>query len=68
MAKKSESKVAEAVGSAASQSNDTPSAKDIETAMAKAAEQAQADGISDPDQIRDRMLNARKRVKAGGEG
>jgi hypothetical protein len=62
MPKKSESKVVEAVGTAASQSNNTPSAKDIEAAMAQAAEQAQAEGVSDPDEIRSRMLEARKRV------
>lgn len=66
MAKKSESRVAEAVGTAASASNDTPSAKDIEAAMSQAAEKAQAEGVSDPNEIRERMLEARKRAKGRG--
>lgn len=44
--------------------NKTDLAKRIEAAMAGAALQAQAEGISDPDQIRDLMLAARERVKA----
>jgi hypothetical protein len=66
MAKKSGNKVVEAVGSAASASNDTPSAKAIEDAMSQAAADAQAEGISDPDEIRERMLEARKRAKGQG--
>jgi hypothetical protein len=62
MAKKREAQVAEAVGAAGAQSNDTPSSRDIEAAMAQAAEQAQTEGVSDPDEIRSRMLEARKRV------
>ena len=65
MAKKAEGKVVEAVGTAASQSNDMPSSKDIEVAMVHAIEQAHADGVSDPDEIRDRMLAARKAAKGG---
>lgn len=55
--------IVEAVGTAASASNDTVSARDIEAAMSKAAADAQAEGISDPNEIRDRMLAARKAVK-----
>lgn len=43
-------------------------AKRIETAMSGAALMASAEGITDPDEVRDLMLAARARVKdAAGE-
>lgn len=42
----------------------TPLAKQIETAMAKAIEDANAEGINDPVIVRERMMEARDRVKA----
>jgi len=61
-----ESKVVQAVGTAATDSGAAYTARDIEAAMSQAAADAQAEGISDPDEIRERMLEARKKVKAGG--
>lgn len=66
MAKKKDEKtvVAEATGTASSASGGTVVPGDIEKAMAEAAAQAQADGVTDPDEVRERMLAARKAVKA----
>lgn len=46
-------------------SNELPSdaAQRIEQAMSIAASQAMADGISDPDKIRERMLSARDSIR-----
>lgn len=67
MAKKQTGKqkpqVAEAAGSASSSSGAGYSAADIEKAMSEAAATAQAEGITDPDEIRARMLEARRAVK-----
>jgi hypothetical protein len=38
------------------------SAREIEKAMAEAIEQALAEGITDPDEIRERQLAARKKL------
>jgi hypothetical protein len=56
-------KVAEAAGAASSKK--AAPGNSIEEAMSKAAAQAQAEGITDPDEIRQRMLEARKQVNAG---
>lgn len=60
---KTPTKVVEAAGSAA---NDQPgmTPKAIEDAMTKAAADAQAEGITDPNVIRQRKLDARKKVLA----
>jgi hypothetical protein len=67
MARKSESRIVEAVGAATGGSNDL-SAADIQNAMDRAAADAQAEGITDPDVIRDRKLAARKAVKEKARG
>ena len=67
-------KIVEAVGSAAGRSsvgiqvdptNPTKGlkAKVMESAMAAAAAKAQAEGVTDPNEIRRRMLEARDQVK-----
>jgi hypothetical protein len=61
MAKKSE-KVVEATGTAAG-GNEGLSAASIQDAMAQATADAQAEGITDPDEILARKLAARKQVK-----
>lgn len=43
-------------------------ARRIEFAMGGAALQARGEGVTDPDEIRARMLEARERVKRGGDG
>jgi formaldehyde-activating enzyme involved in methanogenesis len=63
MTKKSDSKIVEAVGSAGNDSADLLNPSAIQEAMAQAAADAQADGITDPDEIRDRVLAAREQVK-----
>jgi hypothetical protein len=50
--------IVEATGSATAGKG----ARDIEKAMAEAIEQAIAEGITDPDEIRERQLAARKKV------
>jgi hypothetical protein len=62
MAKKSESKVVEASGSAAG-STDGLTPDVIQEAMAKAAAEAQAEGVKDPEEIKQRMLDARESLK-----
>lgn len=42
-----------------------PTAATLEEAMTKAAADAQAEGITDPEEIRTRMLEARKRLTQG---
>jgi len=42
-----------------------PTAAKIEAAMADAIRQARAEGITDPAEIKKRMLDARARMKAG---
>jgi hypothetical protein len=56
-------KVAEAAGAASNKKAATGNS--IEEAMSKAAAQAQAEGLTDPDEIRQRMLDAREKAKAG---
>jgi hypothetical protein len=56
-------KVATAVGTASNEKAATGNS--IEEAMSKAAAQAQAEGLTDPDEIRERMLDARAKAKAG---
>jgi hypothetical protein len=60
--KKSESRVVEATGTAAG-GNESLSASAIQDAMAQATADAQAEGITDPDEILARKLAARKQVK-----
>lgn len=55
-------KVAEAVGTAAS-SVEGISAREVEEAMTQAVVDANKEGITDPDKIRDRKLAARQAVK-----
>lgn len=62
MAKKVEGRIVEAVG-AASNTTDGLTAEQIQTAMSEAAAEAQAEGLSDHE-VRDRMLAARKQLKA----
>jgi hypothetical protein len=57
-----ESRIVEATGTAGGGSMGLK-AKDIEAAMNKAIEDATAEGITDPEKIRERMLEARRRVK-----
>ena len=59
MPKKAEGKVVEATGTAA-QGGARGNA--VEQAMAEAAAQAMAEGITDQDEIRQRMLDAREQV------
>lgn len=59
---KTPSKIVEAVGSA-SNSTDGLTAEQIQTAMSEATAAAQAEGITDPDVIRKRALDARKALK-----
>ncbi len=61
-ADKVEPRIAEATGAAAS-AKDGDLAKRIETAMSDAVTEAAAKGITDPNQIRQRMLEARDAVK-----
>lgn len=63
MAKKHESRVAEAVGSAGNDPKDLLNPSAIQDAMSQAAADAQAEGITDPDETRKRMLAAREQVK-----
>jgi formaldehyde-activating enzyme involved in methanogenesis len=63
MTKKSDSKIVEAVGSAGNDPADLLNPSAIQEAMAQAAADAQAEGITDPDEIRDRALAAREQVK-----
>lgn len=62
MAKRSHDKVVEAAGTAAAGSNDL-SATSIQEAMAQAAADAAEDGVTDSEEIKKRMLDARKSVK-----
>jgi formaldehyde-activating enzyme involved in methanogenesis len=62
MAKKSERKAAEASGAAAG-GNKGLTPEVIQDAMAQAVADAQAEGITDPDEIKQRMLDARKSIK-----
>lgn len=57
---KSEARVVEATGAAAQSGG---YGNEIEQAMVEATVQAQAEGVTDPDEIRDRKLAARKAVK-----
>jgi uncharacterized protein YdgA (DUF945 family) len=52
-----------AFSAAATMGGQTPLAKKIEAAMVEAIKQAQAEGITDQDEIRARMLAAREAVK-----
>jgi hypothetical protein len=64
MVKKNASRIVEAVGAAVGKK--TPRGAEIEAAMSDAVKQAQAEGVTDPAEIRARMLAAADRVKAGG--
>lgn len=59
---KTPSKIVEAVG-VASNTTEGLTAEQVQTAMSEAAAAAQAEGLSDRE-IRDRMLAARKQLKA----
>jgi formaldehyde-activating enzyme involved in methanogenesis len=62
MAKKSDSKIVEAAGMAAGGSGGlTPDV--IQEAMAKAAAEAQAEGVTDQEEIKQRMIDARDSLK-----
>lgn len=50
---------------AAAAGKKTPGSADIEAAMTEAVAAAQAEGITDPDKIRARMLAARDLAKQG---
>jgi formaldehyde-activating enzyme involved in methanogenesis len=63
MTKKSDSKIVEAVGSAGNDPADLLNPSAIQDAMSQAVADAQAEGITDPDEIRDRALAAREQVK-----
>jgi len=54
-------RIVEAVGQAVG----SKLGKDIEKAMAEAVRKAYAEGITDPDKIRELQLAARERVKKG---
>jgi formaldehyde-activating enzyme involved in methanogenesis len=62
MTKKSERKVDEASGADAS-GNKGLTPEVIQDAMAQAVADAQAEGVTDPKEIKKRMLDARKSVK-----
>jgi len=57
--------IVSAVGAASGTLNPirTDLSKRIEAAMTEAVKEAQAEGITDPDLIRSRMLEARSKVK-----
>jgi hypothetical protein len=55
--------IVEATGAA---SGSGPGGKEVEKAMAEAIEQAIAEGITDPDEIRERQLAARAKLTKGG--
>jgi adenylylsulfate kinase-like enzyme len=55
--------IVEATGSATA--GKSASAREIEKAMAEAIEQALAEGVTDPDEIRERQLEARRKVIRG---
>ena len=70
MTKKVESKIVEAVGTAsgygvAGSTNAIDLSRRIEQAMVDATLEAMGEGITDPDEIRKRKLEARDRVLAG---
>jgi len=58
-----ESKIAAATGSAGAGTKEQ--AKAIEQAMTAAVQQAIEEGVTDPDEIRKRQLEAREKAKAG---
>lgn len=63
MVKKNGSRMAEATGAVVGMK--TSRAAKIEAAMSDAVEQAQAEGVTDPVEIRARMLAAAARTKQG---
>jgi hypothetical protein len=69
MTKKTESRIVEAVGTAAGGGTGGPSAVElsrrVEQAMVDATLKAMEEGITDSDEIRKRKLEARDRVLAG---
>jgi hypothetical protein len=69
MAKKVESRIVEAVGTAAGGGTGGPNAVElsrrVEQAMVDATLKAMEEGITDSDEIRKRKLEARDRVLAG---
>jgi hypothetical protein len=69
MAKKAEPRIVEAVGTAAGGGSGGPDAielsRRIEQAMVDATLEAMGEGVTDPDEIRRRKLEARDRVLAG---
>jgi hypothetical protein len=66
MARKPKSKIVTAVGVSSSSLSRAGSAAaaEIEAAMVKAIETANAEGINDPDEIKRRMTAARNEVRA----
>jgi hypothetical protein len=63
-ASKPKSRIVSAVGTASSSKDDGLSQR-IEEAMANAVKAAMDDGITDPAEIKERMLAAREEAKAG---
>jgi hypothetical protein len=57
--------IAAAAGHAAGGRSEDGRGKAVEAAMAAATEQALAEGVTDPDEIRRRKLAARDAVRAG---
>jgi hypothetical protein len=62
---KVEPRIVEAVGSAGASGRPGVSARQLDEAMGQAAAQAQSEGITDPDEIRARMLKAKDEALKG---
>lgn len=55
------------VATASATAKKTPLGKDIEKAMSEAVTKAYADGVTDPVKIKERMMEARKKVIADAQ-